>query len=101
MEATSSIAASASAAAVVSFAGLLGFIGLMVPHIARKLLDESDIRKLLPASALLGASLVILSDLAGRVFFAPSEVPAGIITAFIGAPFFFILLLQRRASPWD
>ena len=53
-------------------------------------------RKLLPASALLGATLVVLADLLGRVLFAPSEVPAGIITALIGAPFFFVLLLQRR-----
>ena len=88
--------ASASAAAVVSFAGLLGFVGLMVPHIARGLLDTSDIRKQLPVAALLGATLVVLADLLGRVLFAPSEVPAGIITALVGAPFFFVLLLQRR-----
>ena len=90
------VLASASAAAAVSFAGLLGFVGLMVPHIARKLTAGTDVRKLLPVSALLGATLVILADLLGRVLFAPSEVPAGIITAFIGVPFFFVLLLQRR-----
>ena len=88
--------ASASAAAAVSFAGLLGFVGLMVPHIARRITGTGDVRKLLPASALLGATLVVLADLLGRVLFAPSEVPAGIITALIGAPFFFVLLLQRR-----
>lgn len=88
--------ASASAAAAVSFAGLLGFVGLMVPHISRKLVGGGDVRKLLPISALLGAALVVLADLLGRVLFAPSEIPAGIITAFIGAPFFFVLLLQRR-----
>lgn len=88
--------ASASAAAAVSFAGLLGFVGLMVPHISRKLVGGGDVRKLIPVSALLGAALVILADLLGRVMFAPSEIPAGIITAFIGAPFFFVLLLQRR-----
>ena len=53
-------------------------------------------RKLLPAAALLGGTLVTLSDLTGRVLFAPSEIPAGIITAILGAPFFFLLLLQRR-----
>jgi iron complex transport system permease protein len=90
------IFASASAAAAVSFAGLLGFVGLMIPHIARRLIGGADVRKLLPASALLGGTLVTLSDLAGRVLFAPSEIPAGIITAILGAPFFFILLLQRR-----
>ena len=88
--------ASASAAAAVSFAGLLGFVGLMVPHIARRLTGSADVRKLLPVSAVLGAVLVTLSDLLGRVLFAPSEIPAGMITAFIGAPFFFGLLLQRR-----
>ena len=90
------VLASASAAAAVSFAGLLGFVGLMVPHIAGKLTGSADARKLLPSAALLGAVLVILADLLGRVLFAPSEVPAGIITAFVGAPFFFVLLLQRR-----
>ena len=90
------ILASASAAAAVSFAGLLGFVGLMIPHIARWLAETSDVRKLLPAAALLGGTLVVLSDLLGRVLFAPSEIPAGIITALLGAPFFFVLLLQRR-----
>lgn len=90
------VLASASAAAAVSFAGLLGFIGLMIPHIARKILKTADLRRQLPAAALLGGTLVILSDLAGRVLFAPSEVPAGIITAILGAPFFFVLLMQRR-----
>ncbi len=90
------VLASASAAAAVSFAGLLGFVGLMVPHIARRLTAGTDVRRLLPVCALLGAVLVIFADLLGRVLFAPSEIPAGIITAFIGAPFFFALLLQRR-----
>ena len=89
------ILASLLAGAVVSFAGLLGFVGLMVPHMARRLLG-SDLRLLLPACALLGGTLVTLADLLGRVVFAPSQIPAGIITAFIGVPFFFILLMQRR-----
>lgn len=89
------ILASLLAGAAVSFAGLLGFVGLMVPHMARRMLG-SDLRLNLPACALLGGILVTLSDLLGRVVFAPSQVPAGIITAFIGVPFFFILLMQRR-----
>lgn len=89
------ILASLLAGAAVSFAGLLGFVGLMVPHMARRLLG-SDLRLLLPACALLGGTLVTLADLLGRVVFAPSQIPAGIITAFIGVPFFFILLMQRR-----
>ncbi len=93
---TALLLASASAAAAVSFAGLLGFVGLMVPHIARQLLCSADLRKILPAGALLGGSMVVLADLLGRTLFAPSEIPAGIVTALVGAPFFFVLLLQRR-----
>ena len=88
--------ASVCAGAAVSFAGLLGFVGLMVPHIGRTLTGGSDVRRLLPVCAMLGGCLVVLADLLGRVLFAPSEIPAGIITAFLGAPFFFVLLLQRR-----
>ncbi len=90
------VMASASAAAAVSFAGLLGFVGLMVPHIARKLTGTANLKKLIPVAVLLGAILLLLADLLGRTLFAPSEVPAGIITAFIGAPFFFMLLIKRR-----
>ena len=89
------LCASASAAAVVSFAGLLGFVGLVVPHIARRLVGESTGR-LLVASSLVGATLVMLADLVGRVLLAPTEIPVGIVMALIGAPFFFILLLKRR-----
>ena len=91
------VLASASAASVVSYAGLLGFVGLVVPHIGRRLVG-TDVRWLLPTSALLGASLVILSDMVGRVAFAPSEIPVGIIMALIGAPFFFVLLIKRRTQ---
>lgn len=87
--------ASASAAAVVSYAGLLGFVGLIVPHMARRLAGGS-IRRQLCYAAPLGGLLVLLADLLGRVLFAPSELPVGIILAFLGAPFFFYLLLRRR-----
>ena len=90
------ILSSACAGAAVSFAGLLGFVGLMVPHAARKLTGSSNTRALIPVCLLSGGTLVVLADLLGRVLFAPSEIPAGIITALIGAPFFFALLLQRR-----
>ena len=93
---TALLLASGAAAAAVSFAGLLGFVGLMVPHMARRLAGQGSIRRLLWVSALLGACLVILADLLGRVLFAPSQLPAGIVTAVIGAPFFFGLLMQRR-----
>ncbi len=87
--------ASASAAAVVSLAGLLGFVGLIVPHIARRIVGGGT-GILLISSSLIGASLVILADLLGRVLLAPTEIPVGIIMALIGSPFFFILLFKRR-----
>ena len=93
---TALILSSACAGAAVSFSGLLGFVGLMVPHAARKLTGSSKTGILIPVCLLLGGTLVVLADLLGRVLFAPSEIPAGIITALIGAPFFFALLLQRR-----
>ncbi|MBR6678110.1 MAG: iron ABC transporter permease [Oscillospiraceae bacterium] len=88
------LCASASAAAVVSFAGLLGFVGLIVPHIARRLVGGS-MGRVLPASALAGGTLVLLADMLGRTFFAPTELPVGIVMALIGAPFFLFLLLRK------
>lgn len=88
-------AASALAAAVVSFAGLLGFVGLIVPHLARRLVG-SRLPVLLPASALLGMALVTAADTLGRTLFAPTEIPVGIVMAAVGAPFFFVLLLRGR-----
>jgi len=92
--------ASMSAAAVVSYAGLLGFVGLVVPHIARRISGES-LAKTMAAAALSGAAVVMLSDLAGRVLFAPAEVSVGIVMAFIGAPFFFFLLMKGRCPADD
>ncbi len=89
------VLASASAAGVVSYAGLLGFVGLIVPHIARKLTGGRS-EWLLPVSALGGAGLLVLSDTLGRVLFSPTEVPVGILMAFLGAPFFLYLLLRRK-----
>lgn len=89
--------ASASAAAVVSYAGLLGFVGLMVPHIARKLVGQGIGRQLICAS-LAGASVVILADLIGRILVPPTEIPVGILMALVGAPFFFVLLLTRKEN---
>ncbi len=83
-----------SASSSVSFSGLIGFVGLIVPHITRRLVGE-NIKKCLITAPFIGASLTALSDLAGRTLFAPSEVSAGIIIAFLGAPFFLVLLLRR------
>lgn len=91
--------ASALCAAVVSFAGLLGFVGLILPHAARRLTGRG-LRVCIPYAAAGGAALCILSDLLGRTLFAPSELPAGIIMAFIGAPFFIWLLCRRREGQY-
>lgn len=91
------ILSSVMAGAVVSFAGLLGFVGLIVPHICRKLFGN-DARILLPSSALLGGSFVILSDLIGRIAFAPFELPVGIIMSFVGGPFFLYLLMRKKGG---
>ncbi|MBR6727266.1 MAG: iron ABC transporter permease, partial [Clostridia bacterium] len=89
------ILAAASAAAAVSFAGLLGYVGLLVPHITRRLTRNSARRELL-LSPIGGAILLTGADLAGRLLFAPSELPVGILTALLGVPFFLILLLGRK-----
>ncbi|GLZ89079.1 ABC transporter permease [Metapseudomonas resinovorans] len=82
--------------AAVAAAGLIGFIGLVVPHLVR-LVSGPDHRILLPASALAGASLMLLADLAARLVLAPAELPIGIVTALIGAPFFLFLLVRGRS----
>lgn len=91
------ILAAASAAAAVSFAGLLGFVGLIVPHIARFLVGHR-MRRLIPASVLLGASLTVLADHIGRLIISPSELPVGIMMALVGAPFFIVLLFRKRGD---
>lgn len=81
----------------VSASGMIGFVGLVVPHLAR-LLFGSDYRKLLPASALLGGILLIASDSLARVIIAPQELPVGVVTSFLGAPFFIYFLKQRESK---
>ncbi|WP_164838471.1 iron ABC transporter permease [Pseudomonas sp. BAY1663] len=82
--------------AAVAAAGLIGFVGLVVPHLMR-LLVGPDHRVLLPASALAGASLLLLADIVARMLLIPAELPIGIVTALLGAPFFLYLLLRGRA----
>lgn len=79
----------------VAFAGGIGFVGLMAPHMARRLVGSS-FGALLPTSALLGGILVMIADLIGRTLFSPLEVPAGVFTAGIGAPYFIYLLFKTR-----
>ena len=81
--------------AAVAAAGMIGFIGLVVPHLVR-LLAGPDHRVLLPASVLAGATLLLFADLIARLALAPAELPIGIVTAFLGAPFFLYLLIRGR-----
>ena len=82
-------------AAAVSISGLVGFVGLVMPHAVRLSLGP-DHRFLLPASALAGATFVVVADLLARILLAPVEIPVGVITAVIGAPFFLYLLRHTR-----
>ncbi|HEX2095625.1 MAG TPA: iron ABC transporter permease [Longimicrobiaceae bacterium] len=89
--------ASLLTAAAVAAAGVIGFVGLVVPHVVR-LLWGSDHRFLLPASILLGATFMVLTDALARTVAAPSELPVGVVTAFVGVPFFVWLLRRRGAA---
>lgn len=85
----------AATGASVAVSGGIGFVGIVVPHLLRLTIGP-DHRFLLPAAALLGAILLIAADTFSRTIVAPAEVPIGIITAFVGAPFFFWILLRKR-----
>ncbi|CAM3997050.1 FecCD family ABC transporter permease [Mesobacillus zeae] len=81
----------------VAFAGGISFIGLMAPHMARRLVGPG-FGALLPVSALLGGIMIMGADLVGRMLFSPLEIPAGVFTASIGAPYFIYLLYKTRNS---
>jgi iron complex transport system permease protein len=89
------VAASLVTAAAVSFAGIIGFVGLIVPHIVR-IWWGVDYRRIIPLSIIGGAGALLLADILARVVLAPQELPLGIITALVGAPFFLWVL--RRAK---
>jgi len=88
------VSASMATGAAVSLGGPVLFVGIIVPHLVR-LIVGADHRLVLPASALFGASFLIVCDLIARTAFAPVELPVGIITAMIGGPFFLWLLFRR------
>ena len=88
-------AATLGTAAVVSVSGLIGFVGLVVPHVVR-LMAGASYRLLIPLSLLFGGGFLILADVAGRELMSPAETPIGVITAFVGAPFFIYLLRTRK-----
>ncbi len=82
-------------AAAVAVSGLIAFVGLIVPHTVR-LLAGSSYRSLLPLSLVFGATFLILADLLARTIASPAELPIGVITAFVGAPFFGLVLRTSR-----
>lgn len=89
------VAVAAATGASVAVSGGIGFVGIVVPHLLRLLIGP-DNRYLLPASALLGASLLLLADAVSRTIVAPAELPIGIATAAVGGPFFLWILLRKR-----
>lgn len=91
------LTASIMAGSAVSVAGTIGFIGLVAPHIARMIIGN-DYRYLILMSGILGGLLLVLSDTLARTLFQPLEFPVGIITATLGAPFFFFLLYRKRSN---
>jgi len=90
------LACSFVAAVITSFVGIIGFIGLIGPHIMRRLIG-SDYRFLIPASGLLGALVLLLSDTFARTIISPVILPVGAVTSFLGAPLFLYLLARRYA----
>lgn len=90
-------AATLATAAAVAFAGVIGFVGLVIPHVVR-MLWGGDYRRLLPLSMICGASLLLVTDVVARTIIAPQEIPVGIITALLGAPFFLWVLKRSKSQ---
>ena len=86
-----------SVGAAISVSGIIGFVGLVVPHLIRLTLGP-DHRLLIPASALLGAILLLLADTLARTVVAPAEMPVGVLTSLIGGPFFLWLLIKQYSG---
>ena len=93
------VAASLGAAAAVAVSGLIGFVGIIVPHAVRLVVGTAN-RVVLPLSVLLGGAFMVLADLAARTVVSPAELPIGVVTAFIGAPFFVVVLRASRREIW-
>nr|WP_260115467.1 iron ABC transporter permease [Paenibacillus sp. YPD9-1] len=85
----------ALAGAAVAVAGTIGFIGLIAPHLAKKLTGTSY-RSILPVAALTGSLILLTADTVARTVFLPHDIPAGVFTAGVGAPFFIYLLFKNR-----
>ena len=93
------MAVSLITASIICFTGTIGFIGLVSPHITRMVIG-GDHRFLLPASALVGGLLLLAADTAARTILAPVILPVGIMTAFLGVPFFVYLFMRRKKEFW-
>ena len=93
------LVASLMTGATVASCGLIGFVGLIVPHSVRLAIGP-DHRRLVPASAISGAAFLVLADAFARTAMAPVEIPIGVVTAFLGGPFFLFLLRRRKRSYW-
>jgi iron complex transport system permease protein len=94
------LAASLASAAAVAFSGIIGFVGLIIPHVIR-LLCGPDYRRLIPLSIIGGAVLLLVADVMARIALAPQELPVGIVTALIGAPFFlWVLRRSKQQAYW-
>lgn len=91
------LAATLGTAAVVSVSGLIGFVGIVVPHAVRLVLGGSH-RLLLPVSMLLGAAFLVGADILARTVMSPAELPIGVVTAIVGAPFFVVVLRRARLT---
>ncbi|WP_116947938.1 FecCD family ABC transporter permease [Jiangella endophytica] len=91
------LAATLGTAAAVSVSGLIGFVGIVVPHIVR-MLAGSSYRIVLPLAAAVGATFLVVADLVARTVVSPGELPVGVVTAFVGAPFFTLVLRSSRRS---
>jgi iron complex transport system permease protein len=91
------VAATLGTAAAVSVSGLVGFVGIIVPHTIR-LIGGPSYRRILPLSVLFGAGFLVMADLAARTVLEPGEVPLGVVTACVGAPFFLFVLHRSRAA---
>jgi len=89
------LAATLGTAAAVAVSGLIGFVGIIVPHTVR-LMAGVSYRAILPLPVIGGAAFLVLADLAARTVLSPAEVPIGVVTAFVGAPFFALVLRTSR-----
>lgn len=90
-------AATLGTAAAVSVSGLIGFVGIIVPHAVRLVVGPSY-RRIIPLSLLFGAGFLVLANLVANTVLSPEEVPLGVVTAFLGAPFFLVVLRRSRAT---